>query len=58
MYDRMGDGVRSISKKMVGSQERQRAQKVCRLNEAIDAARHGALFETNDLDVFMESLRR
>ena len=58
MYDRMGDGMRSISKKMVGEQERQRAQKVCRLNEAIDAAKHDAFFETNDLDVFMESLRR
>ena len=58
MRDRMGDGMRSISKKMVGSQERQRAQKVCRLDEAIDAARHGALFETKDLDVLMESLRR
>lgn len=54
----MGDGMRSISKKMVGEQERQRAQKVCRLDEAIDAARHDAFFETNDLDVLMESLRR
>ena len=58
MRDRVGDGVRSISKKMVGSQERQRAQKVCRLDEALAAASHDALFETKDLDVLMESLRR
>ena len=58
MYDRMGDGMMSISKKMVGEQERQRAQKVCRLDEAIDAAKHDALVETKDLDVLMESLRR
>lgn len=58
MYDRMGDGMRSISKKWLGSKKDRERKKVCRLDEAIDAARHGALFETNDLDVLMESLRR
>ncbi|MCI6839226.1 MAG: hypothetical protein MR900_04995 [Prevotella sp.] len=52
------DLLKSLPKKLGWVAKKQRAQKVCRLDEAIDAAKHDVLFETNDLDVLMENLKK
>ena len=52
------DLLKSLSKKLGWVAKKQRAQKVCSLDDAIDAAKHDVLFETNDLDVLMENLKK
>lgn len=45
-----------LSKKFGWVVKKQKTQKISRLDEAIEAAKNEALFETNNLDVLMDSL--
>ena len=50
--------LKSLSKKFGWVLKKQKTQKICKLDEAIEAAKHDALFETNDIDVLMENLKK
>ena len=52
------DLLKSLSKKFGWIARKQKKQRVCRLDEAIEAAKTGMLYETNDLDTLMESLKK
>ncbi len=50
--------LKSLSKKFGWVVKKQKTQKICKLDEAIDAAKHDVLFETDNLDVLMENLKK
>ena len=50
--------LKSLSKKFGWVVKKQKTQKISRLDEAIEAAKNEALFETNNLDVLMDSLTK
>lgn len=47
----------SLSKRFGWMAKRQKPQRITRLDAAIKAAHEGNLFETNDIDVLMKSLK-
>lgn len=52
------DLLKSLAKKFGWTARKQKKQRICRLDEAIEAANSGVLFETNDLDTLMENLKK
>lgn len=50
--------LKSLSKKFGWVVKKQKTQKICRLDEAIEAAKNEVLFETNNLDVLLDSLMK
>ena len=50
--------LKSLSKKFGWVVKKQKTQKISRLDEAIEAAKNEVLFETNNLDVLMDSLMK
>ena len=49
--------LRALVKKMGWTAKKQKEQKVCRLDTALKAAHNDTLFETQDIDVLMKSLK-
>ena len=47
----------SLVKKFGWTAKKQKSQTVCRLDKAIKAAHEDKLFETDDIDVLMKSLK-
>lgn len=50
--------LKSLSKNFGWVVKKQKTQKICRLDETIEAAKNDVLFETNNLDVLMDSLTK
>lgn len=50
--------LKSLSKKFGWVAKKQKEQKICRLDKAIKASKTETLFETNDLDILMDSLKK
>ncbi|MDD6080428.1 MAG: hypothetical protein PUC85_09750 [bacterium] len=46
----------SLAKRMGWTAQRKTGQRICRLDEAIRAAKEDTLFETNDINILMQSL--
>ena len=46
----------SLAKRMGWTAQRKTGQRICRLDEAIRAAKEDTLFKTNDINILMQSL--
>ena len=46
----------SLAKRMGWTAHRKTGQRICHLDEAIRAAKEDTLFETNDINILMQSL--
>ena len=46
----------SLAKRMGWTARRKTGQRICRLDEAIRAAKEDTLFETNNINILMQSL--